>query len=173
MWKDTGFFTACGIFFSVFPLPEPCVGTKPCFSGTQPCFSGCKGFPSGHGPVQRSASFLLLRSVMAFRAAPAPHSVQQASCCFGVRTPPERSRPRTASSKLPATSGCVPLPGGPDPAQRPASFLLLRGAYPFQAVPAPNSDQQASLVSSWSLFEGQTLSLRCFPGCSVYGILFS
>ena len=77
MWKDTGFCTVCGIFFSVFPFPEPCVGEIPCF------------------------------------------------------------------------------------------FLLLRGAYPFRAVTAPYSVQQASLVSSWSLFERQTLSLRCFPGCSV------
>ena len=134
-----------------FPFRSPVWGRSPVFRGRSPVFRGAK----------------------AFRAVTAPYNDQQASCCFGVSWLSGPPRPRTASSKLPAASGCVPLPGGHGPVQRPASFLLLRGAYPFQAVPAPNSDQQASLVSSWSLFEGQTLSLRCFPGCSVYGILFS
>ena len=118
MWKDTGFCTVCGIFFSVFPLSEPCVGVIPCFF---PVTSGCQGFPGGHGPVQPPASFLLLRGPTAFRAAPAPYSVQQASCYFGVRTPSGRSRPRTASRKLPVTSGPHGLPGRPGPEPRPAS----------------------------------------------------
>ena len=109
-----------------------------------PVTSGCVPLPGGPGPEQPPASFLLLRGAYPFRTVTAPYSVQQASCYFGVRTPSGRSRPRTASSKPPVTSGCVPLPGGHGPVQRPASLLLLRGPTAFRAAPAPYSVQQAS-----------------------------
>ena len=128
-------------FLLCFSLFGALCGGNPLFF---PVTSGCVPLPGRPGPAQRPASFLLLRGASPFREVLTPHSVQQASCYFGVRTPFGRSRPRTASSKPPVTSGCVPLPGGPDPAQRPASFLLLRGAYPSRKVLTPHSVQQAS-----------------------------
>ena len=113
-------------------------------SSKLPATSGCVPLPGGHCPVQRPASFLLLRGPTAFRAAPAPHSNQLASCYFGVPDTSGRPRPRTATSKLPVTSGCRTLPGSFGPEQRPASFLLLRGATTFRAAPAPHSNQLAS-----------------------------
>ena len=113
-------------------------------SSKLPVTSGCVPLPGGHGPAQRPASFLLLRGAYPFRAVTAPYSVQQASCYFGVRPPSGWSRPRTASSKPPVTSGPHGLPGRPGPVQRPASFLLLRGASPSREVLTPHSVQQAS-----------------------------
>ena len=98
--------------------------------------------------------FLLLRGAYPSLAVTAPHSVQQASCCFGVRIPSGRSRPRTASSKLPVTSGPHGLPGRPCPAQQPASFLLLRGAGHFRA-PRPRTATSKLPV---------TLGCRTLPG---------
>ena len=146
-------------FLLCFSLSGALCGGNPLFF---PVTSGCQGFPGGHGPAQRPASFLLLRGAYPFRAVTAPYSVQQASCYFGVRPPSGWSRPRTASSKPPVTSGPHGLPGRPGPVQRPASFLLLRGASPSREVLTPHSVQQAL-----AFVDRQTLSLCCFSGCSV------